>query len=199
MAYERTPDIRRKQSVTMKEKTKEYDWDAISKKRKKTIEENGIKVGRKKGEGAPKTGIYKDCVVCGANFYVIKSRANTARCCSRKCMYSDPSYIEKLKKIDRSYMLTEKYADATRDPDRPKYKQYQREVVRLTERTYVDHIDTINPDRHPRTLAGVEGGYQLDHKISIRFGFDNNIDPARIASLQNLQMLPWKENIKKGK
>ena len=114
-------------------------------------------------------------------------------------MHSDPIYISKLKNVDRSYMNTEVYALATRDPNRPKYKQYQREVSKLTEQNYAKCIETINPNRYPRTISGVEGGFQLDHKISIRYGFDNNIEPEIIASVENLQMLPWIENVKKGK
>jgi hypothetical protein len=199
MSYERTSEIRRKQSEKMREKIKDYDWNSILEKRKRTITENNIKVGRKKGDGPPKTGIEKPCAVCGSLFYVIKSRQDVARCCSRVCLRKDPTYLEKLKNIDRSYMSTDKYAKATRDPLRSKYKQYQRDVMKLTEENYVQYLDTINPNRFPRTLAGVDGGYHLDHKISIRYGFDNNIDPTEIASFKNLQMLPWRENIVKGK
>jgi len=199
MSYERTPEIRSKQSQKMKKKVLEYDWDQIDEKRKETLPRNNKKVGRKKGEGSARSGVEKQCIVCNNSFYVIQSRIETAKCCSRECMYQDPAYIEKLKRADRSYMQGEKYALATRDPNTPKYKQYQRDVFRMTEETYAAHIELINPNRYPRTLAGVEGGYQLDHKISVRHGFDNDIDPRVIASANNLQMLPWKDNIKKGK
>ena len=49
-----------------------------------------------------------------------------------------------------------------------------------------------------KTLCGVEGGWQLDHIISIKYGFENNIDPVIISSIENLQMLPWLDNVKKG-
>ena len=163
----------------MKEKTKHYDWDNIIEKRKKTIQNNNIKVG--------------------TIMFVIPSRIEKQKYCSKTCMHSDPIYISKLKNVDRSYMNTEVYALATRDPNRPKYKQYQREVSKLTEQNYAKCIETINPNRYPRTISGVEGGFQLDHKISIRYGFDNNIEPEIIASVENLQMLPWIENVKKGK
>lgn len=199
MGYLRTEEIKEKQRKKMREKVKSYDWENIIEKRRKTLEKNNTKVGRKKGEIRAKSGIHKPCTVCNSSFYVTKSRVEVAKYCSRECMRIDPMYRDKLKNMDKSYMKTEEYAKATRDPNRPKYKQYQRDVFRLTEENYVKDIDSINPLRAPRTLAGVSGGYQLDHIISIRYGFDNGIDPKIIASSENLQMLPWSENIKKGK
>lgn len=49
-----------------------------------------------------------------------------------------------------------------------------------------------------RGMSGVEGAYQLDHIIPIKYGFDNNICPSVIGGINNLQLLPWKENISKG-
>jgi 5-methylcytosine-specific restriction endonuclease McrA len=60
---------------------------------------------------------------------------------------------------------------------------------------YNENIDIINPERHPRTLCGVEGGWQLDHIIPIKECFDRGIPPREAASLTNLRMLPWKENL----
>jgi len=195
--YTRTPEIKHKQSLIMKEKVKSYDWDQIDKKRKKTIEKNNSKVGRKKGEGAKKTGWFQPCVICSKDIWIIPSKSDR-RTCSRECMSCDPIYKEKLSKIDKSYMKSNTYKLATRDPNKPKYKKYQYEVHKLTEENYVKHIDKINPAGYTRTLCGVDGGWQLDHIISIKYGFENNIDPNIIASVDNLQMLPWIENVKKG-
>jgi 5-methylcytosine-specific restriction endonuclease McrA len=196
--YKRTPEIKRKQSLVMKEKIKEYDWEKIDQKRKETIRKNNIKVGRKKGEGPSKTGQFKPCVVCSKNIWVIPSRNDKRITCSRNCMRRDPVYKEKLKNVDRSYMKTENYKLATRNPDRPEYKRYQYEVQKITEENYIKYIDKINPFGYTRTLCGVENGWQLDHKIPIRYGFDNDIEPNIIAAVENLQMLPWVENVKKG-
>lgn len=46
----------------------------------------------------------------------------------------------------------------------------------------------------PRTMSGVDGGYQLDHIISVKYGFENGILPNVIGDVSNLQMLPWKDN-----
>jgi hypothetical protein len=45
----------------------------------------------------------------------------------------------------------------------------------------------------------VDGGYQLDHIVPLRYGFDNGITPEEISSLNNLRLLPWKQNLTKGK
>jgi hypothetical protein len=51
---------------------------------------------------------------------------------------------------------------------------------------------------HKRTLSGIDGGYQLDHIISIKFGFDNNISPEALSEKSNLRMLPWKKNLERN-
>lgn len=42
-------------------------------------------------------------------------------------------------------------------------------------------------------------GYHLDHKFSIITGYIENIPPFYIGNINNLEMLPAKENIKKGR
>jgi len=78
------------------------------------------------------------------------------------------------------------------------FDKYAYKVRRLTEATYEKNKDTINPNGHPRARAGVEGGYQLDHIVSVKHGFDNGIPPEEIASIENLQMLTWEDNRAKG-
>jgi hypothetical protein len=56
---------------------------------------------------------------------------------------------------------------------------------------------TINPNDYRRTLCGVENGYQLDHKVSIKEAFENGWTPEQCADVNNLQMLSWKENREK--
>lgn len=153
--------------------------------------------GRKPGKSLPhlhKT-VEQNCIMCGVPIHSTRSRVY----CSRKCMYESKDYIEKLRSVDRSYMRTPAYAEATRDPDLPEKQKYRYEVGRLTEMNYARDIHVINPEGHPRTLCGVPGGYQLDHKVSIDYGFYNDIAPEDIAKTENLQMLPWKENLSKGK
>jgi predicted transcriptional regulator len=77
------------------------------------------------------------------------------------------------------------------------YKKYSNKVRRLTEKNYVKYFTTINLNNCPRTLCGVDGGYQVDHKLSVRFSYDNNISEEVCASVDNLQMIEWTQNLNK--
>ena len=48
-----------------------------------------------------------------------------------------------------------------------------------------------------RGLNGKFNATQLDHKISISYGFLNNIDPQIIGHIKNLEFISWESNIKK--
>ncbi len=49
-----------------------------------------------------------------------------------------------------------------------------------------------------RGLAGIEGAHHVDHKVSIKYGFENNIPPYIIGNINNLEMLPWRDNLYKS-
>ena len=76
----------------------------------------------------------------------------------------------------------------------PKYKKYHREVMHITRKQDISNLPNLNL----RGLAGTEGAYQLDHIISIKEGFDKNISPNIIGHINNLQFIPWEENLKKS-
>jgi len=156
--------------------------------------------GSKKGKSRPhqKTGVDISCKMCDTIIYVIPSR-DQKKYCSRECMHGDPDYIRMLKEIDRSYTQTEEFALKQSKPDTDAYKKYAGKVHRLSDKVYEQNIDIINPERHTRTLAGVEGGWQLDHIVEVRFGFNNNIPPEVLAEVDNLRMLPWKDNLKRNR
>lgn len=80
------------------------------------------------------------------------------------------------------------------NPNKSAFANYRRKVVRLTEVNYQRDIDAINPERLLRRLCGTDGGWQLDHRVSIKKGFQMGINPLWIAAKENLQMLPWKQN-----
>ena len=152
----------------------------------------GLKLGRGSKKGKPRPWQIKQeersCLYCGVGFVVNPS--DTKRYCSQSCGS---------KNIDKSYMQTEEYRNTKRKETTPEYKRYSRRVHVLTHKVYEEHKNEINPNNYPRGLAGVDGVYHLDHIVSIRYGFDNNIPEEQIAVKENLQMLPWKENISKGK
>lgn len=143
-----------------------------------------------------KTGWYKSCIICNTSFYVTEYKKEKKHC-SSKCVNADPiwkeNWLKKIRAIDRSNFKRRC------NPNLSEYKKYSGRVTRATEKTYKENIDIINPERHPRTLCGVVGGYQLDHIISKRHGFENNIPAEELAKVENLQIIPWEVNLKKGK
>ena len=82
-----------------------------------------------------------------------------------------------------------------RNPLTPEYKRYSRKVHGLSQKTYIDNIDIINPNQYLRTLCGVENGWQLDHIIPIKECFIKGMSIEEAASVNNLRMLPWKDNL----
>lgn len=80
---------------------------------------------------------------------------------------------------------------ARTNPKTSEYKKYLSKVQSHTRKQDVSALDHFDK---PRTLCGVEGGYQLDHIISVKIGFVNNIPPEVIGNINNLQFLPWKQN-----
>lgn len=70
------------------------------------------------------------------------------------------------------------------------WRQYKRKVWLLTEA--VAHL-----------IPGIETrGFQknhIDHMVSLSYGFKHNIPAEEIAHLNNLRMLPHRENMKKGR
>ena len=83
------------------------------------------------------------------------------------------------------------------NPDKGKFKEYANQVRYLTEKNYNKYKEMINPNNLPRMPNGTINGYQLDHIISVKKGFEDNISPAVIASPSNLQTLPWHINRQK--
>lgn len=79
----------------------------------------------------------------------------------------------------------------------PEWKLYRSTVTSLTRVEYAKHKTAINPHNYPTGRAGTDGAYHLDHIVSVKYGFLNEIPPELISHHTNLQMLPWEENITK--
>jgi len=76
----------------------------------------------------------------------------------------------------------------------PEWKAYTVDVWRVTNQQPLDLLENIDK----RGVNGQDGAYTLDHRVSIKRGFIENIPPEEIGHIDNLQMLPWEENITKG-
>lgn len=78
------------------------------------------------------------------------------------------------------------------------YKKYKAEVSQYTTLYFKKELEKLKEGKL-MGLCGVEGAHQVDHLISIKYGFDNNIHPSIIGHICNLSIKPWKENRKKDK
>ena len=141
------------------------------------------------------TNYTTQCNVCGTKIETTPS--HNQKYCSSLCMHQSEDYLSKLKQIDKSYMQTEQYRKTLMKDDTPVYKRYRNRVTKLSEQTYKENELLLNPNGYKRTRCGVEGGYQLDHKISVRESFDKGVSPEEVSKLENLQILPWKQNLLK--
>jgi hypothetical protein len=102
-------------------------------------------------------------------------------------------YIEKYGEEDG----IEIFKEVTKN--REGYRGYSNKVHRLSQKTYIENTDVINPERHPRTLCGIEGGYQWDHIKSVRECFKQGISPEDAAGLTNLRVIPWRDNLARNR
>ncbi len=74
------------------------------------------------------------------------------------------------------------------------WKAYRIDVWRETNKQPLHLLENFTK----RGVNGQTGAYTLDHIISIKKGFKENRTPQEIGNINNLQMLPWEENITKG-
>lgn len=119
---------------------------------------------------------------CTSIFTVIQS--SKKKYCSHSCQQRTANVAKKgtgSRKI-RNHLIKE-------------YTRYARKVHHLSHKTYLQNIDTINPLGYPRTLCGVEGGWQLDHIIPIKECFEKGLSIEEASAISNLRMLPWKNNL----
>jgi hypothetical protein len=85
------------------------------------------------------------------------------------------------------------------NPNKSRFDSFKNRVRGLTKTTYNNCKEQINPLNLIRTPSGVHGGYQLDHIISIKRGFEEGISPEILASKENLQMITWEQNLERRK
>lgn len=145
-----------------------------------------LPMGAKKGKPNLKNlrQITKQCIgkECSNTFTV--NQASKKKFCSHSCQQRTQNVAAK--GIGSRKM---------RNPLTPEYKRYARRVHGLSQKTYEKNKHIINPTNVPRTLCGVEGGWQLDHIIPIKECFARGMTPEQASTINNLRMLPWKENL----
>lgn len=170
---------------TQKERYQEYTEKAI-----KRLKDMGyILLTDFKGKNKPITVINSKCS-CGRSWTTQPERIFTGRSFCRPCNDDRKrKFFQDLNEERFRISLIGKEG----------YDQYQSEVRVLTERTYRENEEYINPNGHRRGLSGTEDAYHLDHIISIKYCFSNNIPVEVCAHRDNLQIIPWKSNAVKWK
>ena len=135
------------------------------------------------------------CDDCGDQFtrqFQLLNRADKHRCrpCALKQKYAtmnrDNIRTSNMKRVGTNHPRW--------NPNKSNFTTYSNQVRWLSEKNYRDNMKVLNPENHTRTLCGIDGGYQLDHKVSIKKGFRNGISVENISAVSNLQMLPWQIN-----
>lgn len=77
------------------------------------------------------------------------------------------------------------------------YTKYKHSVYKLTRASYRNHKKEINPNNLKRALAG-NPGYHLDHIVSVKYCFQNDIPVEICSDYRNLTMTEWRKNIVKN-
>lgn len=147
-----------------------------------------VPAGAKKGKACP-SKIRRETRICAhpncSNTFTVVPSKVRLYCCHRcHSLTLDNSHLQSPE------VLKKRTKDTT-----PAYKRYKALVHRLSGYTYTENIDIINPNRYTRTLCGVENGWQLDHIIPIKECYEKGISPEDASSINNLRMLPWKDNL----
>jgi hypothetical protein len=140
------------------------------------------------------------CDECDSIFerqYQLLKRVDSHRCyqCAKKHNGQINGSADRARERSKSYLGPN---HPRWNPNKTAFKAYSNKVRWLSEKEYLKHRELINPDNLPRTLCGIDEGYQLDHKISIKKAFDLNMPEETVAAIENLQLLPWQQNRSKG-
>lgn len=71
--------------------------------------------------------------------------------------------------------------------------RYRKKVRVITEQNYQKYRHIINPNGLERKRSG-QDGWHLDHIMSIKYCYEQNVPEEICAHVENLRMIPWKEN-----
>ena len=112
------------------------------------------------------------------------------------------SQVEEIKEkqLENRRKTLENYGHWTKLKDKSEWELYRRKVMEFT-RQSLNKYGEERFGKHWKLLRGPnrigQDNYQIDHKISKKEGFINNIDPSLIGHIENLELIHWKTNNKK--
>ena len=116
-----------------------------------------------------------------------KSLIELNKCEIYKTKHKKAMLAARSRMVDRGEILSEK--------DKPLFEVYSEKVDAYTKFQNLDLLRDID-FRLKRT--NYLYAYELDHMISKKDGFINNIPPEVIGHISNLQVIPWQENATKS-
>jgi hypothetical protein len=99
----------------------------------------------------------------------------------RQSIINEPIPIDPITKVIIEIPLCEKKL----------WQKYRRLVWKITEKQNLRKLKDYNK----RAFTG----YHLDHKVSIWYGYKNKLDPQLIGSIDNLEFIPHRDNMRKGR
>ncbi len=76
--------------------------------------------------------------------------------------------------------------------DQSAFKKYKSRVYRLTDKWAKRRFSRYQLNK--RKLCGEENGLQIDHIVSVKYGFQNKIPEEIISHPCNLRLVTWQEN-----
>lgn len=117
--------------------------------------------------------------------YKIKSKEASLK--KYNSEYYLSSELRKQREIESGHWIS--------DEDRTEYELYRLNVWRITNKQDLESLKDI--DKRGRIDLNPDA-YHIDHKFSIREGFEENIPPEIIGSLKNLEMIPGRKNCAKN-
>lgn len=140
------------------------------------------------------------CDLCGIKFsrsIQLLNRTPTHAC--RKCSIKQVAIknSEVQSGISRPWQRGDKHPRWT--GKRKEFALYASRVHSITKSAKIRKIWSKWPNADKIGVCGTKGAYQLDHKVSIKYGFDNLIPPEIIASVKNLEIITWESNREKSK
>jgi hypothetical protein len=106
------------------------------------------------------------------------------------------SLMEKVseKNSNKEKAVDEKKSERTRKIpvcEKNLWKKYKKLVWDITKQQKIHKL----PNFEKRGFTN----YHLDHKVSIWYGYKNKLDPQLIGSIDNLEFIPHRDNMRKGR
>jgi hypothetical protein len=84
------------------------------------------------------------------------------------------------------------------EQDYKDYQRYKRAVYSASRKTYNQNTTLLNPNGLLLGRCGILGAHQIDHKVPVSVGYQLKIPVTVMSIVENLQLMPWKDNLNKS-